>query len=172
MVQALFLAMSLYPEAQKKAQAEIDAVVGPDRLPDFDDRNSLSYINAIVKETMRWHLVVPLGEFFYHHIYTLLMHVEAVPHMATNDDEYDGYYIPKGTNVFGNSWSVRRIAPTLHPYFLNRAILHNPETFDNPMEYRPDRYLKDGKLNPDVLDPDSVAFGFGRRLVDLLYSVI
>ena len=56
--------------------------------------------------------------------------------------------------------------------FLIRSILHNPKTYDNPMEYRPDRFLKDGKLNPDVVDPDSVAFGFGRRLVDLLYSVI
>ena len=117
MVQALFLAMSLYPEVQKKAQAEIDAVVGSDRFPDFEDRHSMSYINAIVKETMRWHLVAPVGEFFYHHIYTVLTRFEAVPHMATNDDEYDGYYIPKGTNVFGNSWSVRRIAHTLCPYF-------------------------------------------------------
>ena len=40
------------------------------------------------------------------------------------------------------------------------------------MEYRPDRYLKDEKLNSDVIDPDSVAFGFGRRSVDLLYSVV
>ena len=31
---------------------------------------------------------------------------EAVPHMATNDDEYDGFYIPKGTIVFGNAWPV------------------------------------------------------------------
>ena len=61
-MQTLFLAMILYPEVQKKAQAEIDAVVGPNRLPDFEDRHSLSYIDAIVKETMRWHLVVPLGE--------------------------------------------------------------------------------------------------------------
>ena len=59
-MQALFLAMALYPEAQRKAQAEIDAVVGPHRLPDFDDRLSLPYINAIVKESMRWHLVAPL----------------------------------------------------------------------------------------------------------------
>ena len=56
--------------------------------------------------------------------------------------------------------------------FLIRSILHNPKNFDNPMEYRPDRYLKDGKLNPDVMDPDSVAFGFGRRSVDLLYSIV
>ena len=48
--------MALYPEAQKKAQAEIDAVVGPDRLPNFEDRPSLPYINAVVKESMRWHV--------------------------------------------------------------------------------------------------------------------
>jgi cytochrome P450 len=52
--------MALYPEVQKKAQAEIDAVVGPHRLPDFEDRPSLLYINAIVKESMRWHLALPL----------------------------------------------------------------------------------------------------------------
>ena len=60
-MQALFLAMALYPEVQKKAQAEMDAVVGSHRLPDFEDRPSLPYINAIIKESMRWHLVLPLG---------------------------------------------------------------------------------------------------------------
>ena len=62
-MQALFLAMALYPEVQKKAQAEIDAVVGSHRLPDFEDRPSLPYINAIVKELMRWHLILPLCAF-------------------------------------------------------------------------------------------------------------
>ena len=118
-MQALFLAMALYPEVQEKAQAEIDAIIGPDRLPDFEDRHSLSYINAVVKETMRWHLVSPLGKIFYLYIYTILTRFEAVPHMATNDDEYDGYYIPKGTIVLGNSWSVRRITPTFCLYFLD-----------------------------------------------------
>jgi cytochrome P450 len=60
-VQALFLVMAIYPEVQKKAQAEIDTVVGPNRLPDFGDRHSLPYINAIMKELMRWYLVLPLG---------------------------------------------------------------------------------------------------------------
>ena len=52
-MQTLFLAMTLYPEVQKRAQAEIDTVVGPNRLPDFHDRPSLPYINAIVKELSR-----------------------------------------------------------------------------------------------------------------------
>ena len=60
---ALFLAMALNPEVQEKAHAEIDAVIGPDRLPDFEDRPSLPYINAIVKEVMRWHQVAPLGDY-------------------------------------------------------------------------------------------------------------
>jgi len=108
---------------------------------------SLPYINAVVKESLRWHLVLPLG----------------VPHMATNDDEYDGYYIPKGTVVIGNGWS----------------ILHNPKVFDNPMKFQPERYLKDGQLNPDVRDPESAAFGYGRRMCpgrhlsdNSLYSIV
>ena len=61
-MQTLFLAMALYPEVQKKAQAEIDTVIGPNRLPDFHDRPSLPYINAIVKESTRWNLAAPLGK--------------------------------------------------------------------------------------------------------------
>jgi cytochrome P450 len=70
-VETLFLAMALYPEVQKKAQAEIDVVVGPNRFPDFHDRPSLPYINAIVKELTRWNLVAPLGGPFavIHHCY-------------------------------------------------------------------------------------------------------
>ena len=57
--------MALYPEVQKKAQAEIDTVVGRNHLPDFQDRTSLPYVNAVVKESMRWNLVLPLGGPFF-----------------------------------------------------------------------------------------------------------
>ncbi|KAG6328751.1 hypothetical protein ID866_10338 [Astraeus odoratus] len=60
-IYAFFLAMTLFPEIQKKAQAEIDAVVGSERLPTFADRERLPYIDAIVKEVLRWHVIFPLG---------------------------------------------------------------------------------------------------------------
>ena len=53
--------MALYPDVQKKAHMEIDAVVGNNRFPDFSDRDALPYTNAIVMEAMRWQTVAPLG---------------------------------------------------------------------------------------------------------------
>ena len=58
--------MILHPEAQKKAQEEIDRVVGRDRLPSFRDYEHLPYVRAMVKEVMRWRGVAPLGEFLFH----------------------------------------------------------------------------------------------------------
>ena len=53
--------MALNPEVQKKAQAEIDAAVGTDRLPTFSDRPSLPYVDAIMSEVLRWSAPLPLG---------------------------------------------------------------------------------------------------------------
>jgi len=57
------LAMVLHPEVQAKAQAEIDRVVGKNRLPDFDDRSALPYLDAVLRETLRWHPVAPMGHY-------------------------------------------------------------------------------------------------------------
>ena len=53
--------MILNPPFFKTAQEEIDRVIGPDRLPTLADRPSLPYIDAILKETLRWQNVVPAG---------------------------------------------------------------------------------------------------------------
>ena len=133
------MAMAVYPEVQKKAQAEIDAVVGSNRLPDFYYRPSLPYVNAVVKleQSSSWKLVVPLGRPFFiiiRQVATILTSSEAIFHMSTIDDEY---------NLI--QFSVLN--------FLFKSILHRRKTF-NPQEFQPDQCLKDGKLNPDVRDPE------------------
>ena len=55
------LAMTLYPNVQRRAQMAIDSVIGTDRLPTFEDRALLPYIDAILREVMRWHPILPLG---------------------------------------------------------------------------------------------------------------
>jgi cytochrome P450 len=62
-VMTFILAMTLYPEVQRKAQAEIDQIVGNSRLPDFSDEGALPYVEAVLKEALRWHPVTPLGMF-------------------------------------------------------------------------------------------------------------
>ncbi|KAG1739612.1 cytochrome P450 [Suillus lakei] len=86
------LAMVLYPDVQKRAQAEIDSVVGEDHLPTFEDRASLPYIEAVLRETLRWNTLLPLG----------------IPHATSSDDIYNGYFIPKGATVMCNIWGISR----------------------------------------------------------------
>ncbi|KAG1795656.1 cytochrome P450, partial [Suillus plorans] len=73
------LAMVSYPNVQKRAQVEIDSVVGQDRLPTFEDRVSLPYVESILRETLRWQPTGPIA-----------------PPATSSDDIYDGYFIPKG----------------------------------------------------------------------------
>jgi len=61
-VQTLFLAMVNFPEAQHKAQEELDRVL-QGRLPQLGDEVDLPYTTAIVKEVLRWQPVTPLGAF-------------------------------------------------------------------------------------------------------------
>lgn len=56
--------MTLFPEVQKKAQREIDAVIGNDRLPCIADRDELPYVNAVCTEILRWNPTLPLGASF------------------------------------------------------------------------------------------------------------
>ncbi|CAG5137089.1 uncharacterized protein ALTATR162_LOCUS38 [Alternaria atra] len=83
-----FLAMTLFPEVQKKAQEELDHVIGGSRLPVTADREKLPYIEAVMKETHRWHPVAPM----------------ALPHCSTKEDVIQGYRIPKGALLLPNNW--------------------------------------------------------------------
>jgi len=59
-IQTFLLAMINYPEVQRRAQEELDRVL-QGRLPQFNDETDLPYISAIVKETIRWQPIIPLG---------------------------------------------------------------------------------------------------------------
>ena len=98
--------MALHPDAQKKAQAELDSVVGPGRMPDFSDWNSLVFVNAVIKETLRWHTIVPLS----------------VPHATMADDDLHGYFIPAGTVLLPNIWSVPSVSCLKTPVLTFQSV--------------------------------------------------
>ncbi|KAF7374534.1 O-methylsterigmatocystin oxidoreductase [Mycena sanguinolenta] len=102
---------------QKKAQTEIDTVIGTDRLPKFEDRPSLPFVEALYREVMRWKPVVPLG----------------MPHTNTTDDVYNGYFIPKGTTVISNIWAMTR----------DESIYSEPERFNPERFFTADGKLND-----------------------------
>ncbi|KAI0058838.1 cytochrome P450 [Artomyces pyxidatus] len=99
-----FLAMIMYPEVQERAQRELDAVVGKDRLPEFGDRPRLPYLACIIKEVLRWRATSALG----------------IPHCTTTDDVYRGMFIPKGTTVIAN------LSAMLH----DESVYPEPEVFN------------------------------------------
>jgi len=61
-MKSFFLVMALYPEVQRRAQADIDRVA-QDRLPTIDDYASLPYIRAVIREILRWGPVAPYGDY-------------------------------------------------------------------------------------------------------------
>ena len=91
--------MVLYPEVQARAQEEIDSVIGEGlkRLPDWEDRPSMPYVDAVITETLRWFPPTPLGQCFNRLLsIQVLMEDPGIPHATMNEDVYEGYYIPKG----------------------------------------------------------------------------
>ncbi|KAI9571629.1 cytochrome P450 [Boletus coccyginus] len=87
-IAGFFLAMTIYPEVLKKAQAEVDVVVGDKRLPTMKDRGALPYVNALCKELLRWNVLIPMP-----------------PHAAAEDIVYEGCLVPEGTCLLGNIWN-------------------------------------------------------------------
>ncbi|GKZ48832.1 hypothetical protein AbraIFM66951_001073 [Aspergillus brasiliensis] len=132
------LAMTQYPEILCKAQEEVDHVCGNDRSPTFDDLEDLPYLNACMNETLRWRPIAPGG----------------IPHMLIQDDMYEGYFLPKGTIVFANTW----------------AIHMDESEYEEPSRFNPDRFQgnKFGcKVNRNDADDHrraTYAFGAGRRV--------
>lgn len=98
------LAMIMFPDVQRAAQEEIDRVVGGDRLPGIEDRERLPYVDALIKETLRWWPIAPMG----------------FPHTVDDDIQYGGVSIPKGAYLLPAVW-----------WFLHDpAVYANPASFE------------------------------------------
>ncbi|KAF7306992.1 Cytochrome P450 [Mycena indigotica] len=147
---ACFLVMSLYPDIQAKAQADLDAVLAQRRLPNFNDRSQLPFIDYICYELLCAKIAYCSASFSLNFVQT--MATSDAPwactlYLRSEEDEYRGFRIPKGTTanqVLPNVWS----------------ILHDPETYPDPLTFNPWRFENTSNgLNP-FPDP---AFGFGRR---------
>jgi len=72
----------------RKAQEELDRVVGSERLPQLSDQEDLPYIAALIKELLRWSCLDPIG----------------IPKRAVEDTVYKGYLIPAGATIVENVW--------------------------------------------------------------------
>lgn len=123
------LAMSLYPEVQKKAQKAVEAVIGGGRLPDFSDFGSIPYVDALISEVLRWKPPLPLS----------------IPHGAIEDDYYDGFLIPKGSIVVANICAVlqdeRVYGPSTNKFIPERFLQSN------------------GKVNPNLNSDAAFGYG-------------
>jgi cytochrome P450 len=128
--------MIAHPEIQKRAQDELDAVVGRSRAPTFADAPNLPYIQALVKESLRWRPAFPFS----------------IPHSTSEDDWYEGMFIPKGTICLINLWQCH----------------HDPSSYGpDAASFNPERFLdEEGGLIPgpvETRDDGHGTYGFGRR---------
>ncbi|KAG2142378.1 cytochrome P450 [Suillus clintonianus] len=105
----VLMAAACFPEEQAKVQAEIDVVVGRNRVPTFADDKSLPRLHAFISEALRWRPLIPGG----------------LAHRTTQEVIWGSYCVPAGTTVFGDHWSISRdpdVFPEPHSFMPQRWI--------------------------------------------------
>ncbi|KAL5410099.1 hypothetical protein PMIN04_010757 [Paraphaeosphaeria minitans] len=127
-----------HPHVQKRAQEELDRVVGRDRLPTAEDVNSLPYCRAVIKEVERCHNPLWLG----------------TPHMASQDFVYGEHRIPKGTVVVLNTWTMHH----------DPKRWKNPMDFDPDRYVHEQLHSSASPQLPSRSERDHWIFGAGRRI--------
>lgn len=119
------------PESLNKAKAELGQAVGADRTFEEDDIDNLPYLKAVIKETLRLHPPIPF----------------LVPRRAMEDTNFQGYHIPKDTQVLVNAWAIGR----------------DPEVWDEPWSFKPERFLG-STVDYKGQNYELIPFGAGRRM--------
>ena len=127
--------MSQHPDIQAKAQSILDeAILSQGRLPDFTDYKKLPYIEALVREVLRWRPVAPVS----------------LPHAVTQDDVYNSYNIPAGATVISNVYAIAHDPEVYGP----NTHLFDPSRFLNQDQTQ---------IKPDA-PMGYETFGYGRRI--------
>lgn len=150
--------MARHPEIVKRAQEEIDRVIGTDRLPTYEDRPNLPYLECIMKEVFRFNPAVPIG----------------IPHQSTRDDVYRGWTIPGQSMILPNIWCMMRdeqYFPEPEEFRPDRylseskingaSVLSSSSDSDSEVDGRAGA---GASANVQEDDPSTIVFGFGRRL--------
>ncbi|MCO5582408.1 hypothetical protein L7F22_036302 [Adiantum nelumboides] len=119
------------PDIQKRVRDELDSVLGHGVPISEPDIPKLPYLHAVVKETMRLHMAIPL----------------LVPHMNLHQAKLAGYDIPAESKILVNAW----------------YLANNPELWEKPEVFNPDRFLSDDKIDASGNDFRFLPFGVGRR---------
>lgn len=119
------------PEAMDKVKTELSEVLGDTKKFEENDIDNHKYLQAVVKETLRLHPPIPF----------------LVPRKAIQDTEFVGYHIPKGTQVFVNTWAIGR----------------DPECWKDPLDFKPERFL-DLNIEYRGQNFEFIPFGAGRRI--------
>ena len=161
--------MVRYPDVQRKAQQELDAVVKGDRMPTMADYDRLPYIRAIVSECLRWNPIGPLGT-------SLCTDHRALPNQLRRHSApiHGGRRLPR--ILPAQRHGVRRkhlvrLSPRCAAAILHtdgacpaRYMTRDPNVYSDPLEFKPERFLEGEGRVPEQ-DPRYSVFGFGRRYV-------
>ncbi|PHT27137.1 Cytochrome [Capsicum baccatum] len=118
------------PKVMKKVQEEIRKSIGNKGIVNEDDVQNMSYLRAVIKETLRLYPPAPL----------------LLPRESMEKSVLEGYEIPPKTILHVNAWAIAR----------------DPEIWDNPEEFIPDRFLN-SNIDFKGQDFELLPFGAGRR---------
>lgn len=129
-IEFLIMYLILNPDVQKKLQEELDRVLQRSRRPNLDDKNQMHYAMAVISETMRLNNIAPV----------------AVPHRCTSNTTFNGYFIPKDTNIVVSLWSLG----------------NNNETWKDVKKFDPSRFIdENGQF---ITYPFFHPFGLAKRI--------
>ncbi|KAL4939604.1 hypothetical protein BDV06DRAFT_230926 [Aspergillus oleicola] len=134
---SLVLYLAATPQVQDRAQEELMRVVGPNRLPNFEDTCNLPYIRACVKEVLRMNPILAPG----------------IRHYCDEDVVYKEHVIPKGTVLLANT-AYLHYDPSR---FANPSQFMPERYLDHPL------YSSDYAAMSDPYKRDHFAFSTGRR---------